>query len=115
MGLLIVKLLGAIIIILIFVLAGVYFWRRSEKREARERGWSLKGDLNSREEREIVLENEAAADLLRALLAPPGSLAQLEHEEMTLLSRAHRQAVTEWLDLHSASTHVHIKRKVIGQ
>ena len=101
---------GLVIVIVVAIVAGVtvYFRRKQGQETAREKGWSMKGDLNAAQERVIISENTVAAKIFSGLVAPPGSFYQLGSEEMTILSSEHKRAIEEWLRTHN------VKRRDLG-
>lgn len=88
------------IVVIVAILAMVwllwYFRWKDSKDKARQHGWALHGDLNGRQEKVLIEENNSAAAFIRHLLAPPSALAG----DMTFLGSEDRQRAEIWLKEH---------------
>lgn len=91
--------IGATFVVLALILAFVviYFRRKASRERSLEKGWAVSGDLNRREEAEIVGQLNLATDLFLQLLGSAASPNLLEPGELTLLSQHHRGQVKDWL------------------
>lgn len=103
-----VIVVGLVIVTLALIIAAVavYFRRRQSKETALERGWATKGDLNRRQEQQLLAAVSIAESLFRQFLAPPVDLSG----EMTLLTHADRRRAEEWLQEYASTTNT---RRVI--
>lgn len=100
MGKAIVEALVPIVLALIAAWVIIYFRRKQSKEKALDKGWAIKGDLNSRQEKALITEVNTAAVLFRQLLAPPPDWAS----DMTYLRVEDRKAVENWLRQHNTSS-----------
>jgi hypothetical protein len=83
---------AVIVIALIVAFVAVYYRRRQGKEAALKHGWASKGDLNARQEQELINQVASADALFRKLLAPSSDL-----DDMTILTRDHRTQVEMWI------------------
>lgn len=101
MGKAIVEALVPVLIAVIAASVIIYFRRRQSKETALDKGWAIKGDLNSRQERAIVSQMASAANIFRELLAPP---SVDPFKDITLLRQEDREKVQDWLNQYSNTT-----------
>jgi hypothetical protein len=90
-----VIVVGAVIVILGLLIAGVVVWfrRQSTKEMAAEKGWAIKGDLSRNQERAILLLLHDAGQILHDLRNPP--VDALDY--VSYLSPDDRSKVEQWL------------------
>lgn len=89
---------GTIIVLAVLIVSTIrWYGKREERREAKQAGWALKGDLSAKQERVIIAENEAAAEIFRRLLAPSDSIT-----EYNILSVEMRESSLKWLTAHES-------------
>lgn len=90
------------IVVIVAILAGVwllwYFRWKDSKDKARQHGWATHGDLNGRQEKALIEDNNSMAAFVRHLLAPPSNL----RGDMTILSQEDRQRAEILLRSHDS-------------
>lgn len=86
---------AAVLIVAIVAAVVIYHRRKLSQDQARAKGLADKGDLNAKQERQILAHNAVAVDLFRSLLMPSSTA---EMNDITVLGLMHRAAIQTWLE-----------------